>query len=396
MSEMGMSSGGSTASASTSSTSATPSAGKGSSFGSQQGSQHAKATSQGQTPGQTAPKAEGKPGQVDKSWNPGGEQAPDTAQASAEVRELGDQDLDAVVKVKVNGEERKMSVREAIKLSQLEQASHEKLRQAAEERKRADVMVKEHQEKLQRYQQLENLMKSDFDKFAEMTGIDFDAIAEQRLAKKYELLTMTPEQRHAYEAEQRAIQAEQQLEQYRQIEMSSKSEVVSGIKEILGAEAPEGLERYPKEQLDQYLSQLNQSMESHRTSVQNEFIQSWDTTGLPKHPWFMAQAVSLMLREQKNGGKVLKTAEAADMVKADFMKFTGEVLGSMDAKAIRDLLGDAGLKKLKESEIERVSQERDSKIAQGQRPGNNPASGRQAKAPAPMNQQEYRKLMGIR
>lgn len=395
MSEMGMATGGSAGASTGSGTSATPSAGKSSSFGS---SSTAGAQSGGQTAktqaATAAPKTES--GREHKPWTGSGEQSTEAAQTAQEIRELGEQDYDAVVKVKVNGEERKMSVREAIKLSQLEQASQEKMRQAAEERRRAEAFVKQHEAQLQRYQQLEGLLKTDFDKFAEATGIDFDSIAEQRLARKLELMTMSPEQRAAYEAKQEAERYRAEVEKYRQIEMSSKSEVINGIKDLLGDQAPEGLERYPKDQLDQYLQGLHQNMEKHRDSLQTEFIQSWEKQGLPKHPWFMAQAVSLMLRAQKNGGQVLKTEQAADMVKADFMKFTGEVLSGMDAKAIRDILGEAGLKKLKESEIERVSQDRASQIAQGQRPGTQSASGRQAKAAAPMNQQEYRKAMGIR
>ena len=79
------------------------------------------------------------------TWgNPSGQQS---AGAQAEnltqsaPRELGETDMDAVVTVKINGKTEKLALREVVKLQQLEKASHEKMRTAAErERKAQEIM----------------------------------------------------------------------------------------------------------------------------------------------------------------------------------------------------------------------------------------------------------------
>lgn len=386
--------GGATASTG-SSASATPSAAKSSAPAASSGSAAAggsKTSTAAPAPGATAPvKAQAKGGE----WNPGG-QSDQPTDAQPAPRELGDGDMDAIVRLKINGEEKKMPLREAIKLSQLENASQERLRQAAEERKKIEAERQQTRAEIERYKKLEKMLETDVEGFFRETGKNFDDLAEAHLAKKFDLAMMTPDQRRAHEAEQRALEVQKQLDQYRQIEQSSKAEVLTGIKDILGDKVPAGLENASKEQLNQYLSQLQQGMNQHRETIQKEFIESWDQTGLPKHPWFMAQAVSLMLRSQKNGGEVLKTAEAADIVKRDFGKFVSEVAGQMDAKAIRELIGEAGLAKLKEDEIERVTQQRASQIAKNQSPGATSASGRRETHAKVYNQAEYRKAMGIR
>lgn len=292
--------------------------------------------------------------------------------AEKAARELGEQDLDALVTVKINGETKKMPLKEVIKLNQLEQASHEKMRRAAQ-------MEKEIREAIAQ-------LKSNPDALAEL-GVDVDSWAEERLARKYQLAQMSPEQRELHEARQ-------QLERYQQAEMSSKKEVIQGIKEMLGADAPEGLEQYPVEQLQQYLDHQRMIYTQAEQQLNQQVAQAWRETGLPEDPYFGARMAHEMLRHQKTKGEALKPQDAAAKVKAGFSRNVREMLGKMDAPAIHELLGKEIVEKLRTFDVERVTGKPASKPQDlMQRPGDMPAS--RVNQPKVLNEVEWRKVMGL-
>jgi hypothetical protein len=142
----------------------------------------------------------------------------------AELRELGAQDMDAMVTMKVNGKVQRLTVKEALKAAELGSGAHVKMQEAAKVRKEADRLL--------------SLAKSDPDKFFEETGIDADQFAEQRLVRKYEKLAMTPEQR-------KLMETEEELKTYKEQESQTKQGYLDELKETLGT-LPEGAEKTPK------------------------------------------------------------------------------------------------------------------------------------------------------
>lgn len=293
-------------------------------------------------------------------------------QAVKEVRRLGDQDMDALVQVKIGGEVKELPLKEVIRLNQLEQASRQKMNEAAREVKRAQRII--------------HLLQNDPDALAKELGLDLDRFAEERLAKKYELMTMN-------EADRRAYELEQELNRYKQAEMQSKQIVISQIKDLLGENAPQGLEKYPKEQLQAYLAQQKQVFDQTTSQLQQEVIEAWEKAGMPKNKYLMGWAAAAMHSHLKRTGETLQASEAVSKVKTDFLNCVRQVASQMDAQAIQDLLGKEVVQKLRDFDIQRVEQQSAAELGASQ--GADIHSVNHPKEKKQLNQYEWRKAMGI-
>jgi len=268
-------------------------------------------------------------------------------------------------------------------IKDFERGSQAKMREAAEARKQA------HEN-----QQLLALLDRDPDAFAEhyarMTGkrLDLDAFAEERLARKYDLMHMTPEQRRLYDAEQR-------LQQMERAELQSKSGVIAEIRSMLGEDAPPNLEKFSKEELQGFLHQQRAVQDHVQQSLNNEVVEAWKESGLPKHKYFGALMSFTMMshirqnREAIERGEIqpLQAKEAAARVKEDFTGVVREVVAQMDPQGIQDLLGKEILAKIRQHDIDRVTAKAASEVGLNRRPGASPASENPRK---PMNEYEWR------
>jgi hypothetical protein len=292
--------------------------------------------------------------------------------AKQQLKELGEQDLDALVTVKLDGKVEKMSVREALKRVQLEQVSQKRMQEAAQERKRAAALVQ--------------LAKDDPDKFFELTGLDADTFAENRLARKYERAQMTPEQRELAELKE-------EKENRERAEMQSKAELISQIEELVGSKAPEEIKRLPKERLLEILDSQKQVNAKEQETLDSEIGGAWKESGLPKHKYFVQLMAATILSHQRRTKQPLQAKEAAAIVKKDFLKSVSEILESMDPQGIQEVLGKQTLQKLRDFDVARVTG-RSSVPNQKdqQRPGNQPASHKIQKS-KPMNEFEYREYL---
>jgi len=309
----------------------------------------------------------GAQGQVSGSSQSG--QPSESAQAQA-ARELGDSDMDALVTLKINGETVKKPLREAIKLSQLEQASYEKMKRAAE-------AERQYQLKEAQFKQWAN----DPETLFKQLGKNFDDVATDYFAKKYELAQMSPEQR-------KLMEAEQKLQQYEANERKSKADVVSALKEYFPEVAEDKLYSYSREELVEALNQKQDQVKQAESQVQQELIQAWEATGLPKHKWFGAQMAFAMMNHQKSTKSPLLAKDAALKVKSDFNNFVKDVVKQMDAKSILEFFGDEAIEKIRKYEVERVSQKPSEPVKPEQGPSDD------ASQKKPMNLFEYRKFMG--
>lgn len=258
------------------------------------------------------------------------------------LAELGEQDMEKIVTLKVNGEVMKMPLKEAVKHFQLERVSQDKMREARQAKEMAAQLIQ--------------LAKNDPDKFFDVTGIDADTFAESRLARKYELMMMSPEQRELFELKQWKEQQEQMLRQ-----------------------AQEEEERQA----------LTQAEAQEMQSLEKEIVEAWQESGLPKHKVFGQFMAAQMLSHQKRTGEALQAKEAAAIVKRDFLRNVGEILTSLDAPAILDVIPKDVLSKVRQYDVERVTGKAASKIGGG-RPGNNPVTKSSNKNAKPMSDLEWR------
>jgi hypothetical protein len=229
------------------------------------------------------------------------------AKAAQAARELGEQDLDAIVTVKINGEVKKMPVREVIKLNQLENVSQAKMKEAAK-------LVKQ-------VEQFFSNVKKDPEYVLREAGIDPDEWAEATLAKKFELMQMSPEQKELMEYKNK-------LKTYEEKEKAEK-------------EAKEFEEKSRAE------AQVSEALDL-------EIGEAWKEAGLPKSKKVFADIAFKMLSASRQG-KNLTAKEAAASVKTEFLNSITELVSQMDAEAIQGLLGKEVMKKLRAWDVKRVT-----------------------------------------
>ena len=264
-----------------------------------------------------------------------------TQPTKAELKDLAEDNMDALVTMKVNGQVKKMSVREALKQAELGEGAQLKMQQAAQVRKNAERLF--------------NLAKTDPDKFFAETGIDPDEYAEKRLLSKYERLAMTPEQK-------KNLETQEKLSKFEAREQGERNQIISQIKGMAD-NLPEGylkaLEGATPEQLKGELQAANARYQQQVQEIQTQFVDAWKETGLPKHTMFGSQMASLLhaSQVQKNAGQreqALSPKEAAAIVKQNFVNSVPEILGQMTPEEVIQLLGPEW-QRLREFDVKRIT-----------------------------------------
>lgn len=343
----------------------------------------APSTSQATTSNTPAPRATGGNGgqaQTSGVQTPGHKGAEATTQVQERI--LSEQDLDAFIVQKIDGQDQKIKIRDALKGYGLEKSANRKLQEAAQAQRQQ--------------QQLNHLFKTDFAKWCEVTGTDKKEflksnlskqkeIAEEVLAHEYELMQMDPHQR-------RALELEQQVNQMKSQDLERKKPLINQIKEIVPAnQLPEGLENATEQQLAGFLNHKKQEFQTGLDNLSNELLAAWEKNGLPKEKYFGSWMAQVMREHNKNTGEYLQPEQAAAKVKASFLRSTKSLISQMDAVAIQELLGEDVVKKLRDHDVKLASQSGPLFNDTNNRPVNKTAS----EPKKSMNQLEWRKAMGI-
>jgi hypothetical protein len=242
----------------------------------------------------------------------------------------------------------------------------------------------------QSQERLLSLLNSDPDAFAaeysRMTGkkFDFDEFAEERLARKYDLQQMTQEQREN-------LALKEKLQNIEKMDLAAKSGVINGIKELLGPDAPPNLEKYPKEELQRFLQNKMQVFEKTRQDLNDEVVNAWKETGLPKNKYFGSLMAYRMMSHQKRTGQPLQASEAARTVKGEFVSAVKEIVAQMDPQGIQDLLGADVMAKVRKADIDRVTGKSASNFGTQNRPDSQSVS--EKKPTKPMDEYQYREYI---
>ncbi len=294
----------------------------------------------------------------------------------AELKDLAEESMDSMVTMKVNGQVKKMSVREALKQAELGEGAQIKMQEAAKVRKNAERLF--------------NLAKTDPDKFFAETGVDADQYAEKRLVSKYEKLAMTPEQKKNAEIQEK-------LQRFEARESGERNQIISQIKNMADNLPPEyvkALEGATPEQLKNELAAASQRYQEQIKTIEAEFIEAWQGTNLPKDTIFGTWMSSLMhsSQVQKNSGQreqALSAKEAADIVKNNFVTAVGRITGQMEPEALHQLLGADTMKKLREYDVQRVTAKAPTFENPSNGPGTKPASTQSKKNGKGLNEQAW-------
>lgn len=269
------------------------------------------------------------------------------AQSDAQARVLAEADLDAYIEHRVNGKTERIKVRDALKGYGLDKTATQRMQEAAQSRKQV--------------QDLMHLMKTDFNKYCEVTGQDANEflrsqlgsrkeIAEEILAAEYERQQMSPEQRELVEAKQR-------LQTFEQRDTEAKKPLIAQIKAIVPENMlPKGLESATAEQLQEFYQVKQQEFTQGVDNLSNELLGAWEAQGLPKvkemGQW-MAQA---MVEHQKRTGQSLQPEQAAVKVKGRAQAMTRGLLTPMSTKDVQEFLGEEICQKLRDYDVSRVTQ----------------------------------------
>lgn len=351
------------ATATTTTTTTAPTGGQGQQTAPTQGSPAQGAANKEFTPQTSAPKAD-KTGAEGKTTEP---------KTEPQKRYLSETDEEALVRVKIDGVEQELPIKELKRLTSLERASQKRMQEAARIQK-----------ELQQYKQIEQMLEQNpMEALEHLLGGKLDEIAEERLARKYELSQMSPVERENLELKSR-------IEREQRREMESKRGVIEEIKK-LSDKLPPNIEKYSKEDLSQYRDQLVAVHRQAEQTIETEILGAWKESGLPQDKRWGIMMAQEMIAHEKKHGTPLQAKEAADKVKANWQRFNREIFAKMDAQAIHDALGDQVVEKLRQFMLDRVT----SQVPNGydnQGPGHSPASAESKKA---YNQLEWRKAMGL-
>ncbi len=290
---------------------------------------------------------------VEESQGQGGQAQPGAkdgkkAAAAKVEEELSPDQLDRIVKIKVGGVEQRITVRKALELQQLEQASRQQMTKAA---------------KLE--QQVRGLLQKIDDprEYFKLKGIDPEDFSEATLKEKLQMLQETPEQKEIRELREYKQQREEREKAFRE---AQEKETMTRKE----AAAQEGFNK--------------------------EFVEAWQDTGLPPDRLF-GQFLAAEMLAANSRKEPLSWKEAAGKVKGKFLGSVGEMFSKMDAAAIQEILGPKVLKSIREFEVSRISSgttggNQRLSNSQSRGPGSQAASNGQAKSTKKASEQEWNKF----
>lgn len=206
-------------------------------------------------------------------------------------------------------------------------------------------------------QDLVSFAKQNPREFFKQLQIDPYDFAEATLAEKIEMMQMSPEQK-------RLMESEAELKKYKEQEETVKKSQEE--------------EKRTKEE-----SQVMQSLDK-------EIAEAFASSGLPRHQIYIQQIAATMLSAEKRG-EVLSAQEAAVRVKERFNNQLKEVFQNLEAQDLQALLGDDVLKKLRQAEIKRVTDNTAPTLKSASRPGGSaPVTKTQQQAKKPMSEREWK------
>lgn len=274
---------------------------------------------------------------------------------------LDEANLDKKVRVKINGEEKVLTIRELQKVKQLEEASYDRMKQAAEDKKMAKKLF--------------DLAQADPMKFLELTGQDPFEFAEATLSQKIEMAKMSPEAREAMKLkrENENLRSDKERresdERSRRQQEETQREFAELQKEVNGV--LEDL-KLPNEQM--FTAGIAQTMIADRDQkVRTAMEQGLDPRSIPKSEFLTAK-------------------EAGDIVKRNFLTGVTNVFEQMSGEEILESLGKDALKKIQKANVKRVSRKKTSPKFSKPSPGN-PASSKKESNNEESYQEWVNKLM---
>lgn len=213
-------------------------------------------------------------------------------------------------KIKVNNQERELSLAELKNLASKAAGADEKFQKAAQVEKKAKELLDSVKGK-----QLAKVLQSEG-----MTKAEIRQYLEDQLVPFVEEDLLSPEERQKRELEN-------ELKRYKEEEDSKKKEELT---------------KRQQEELQRELVKLEE-----------EFGQALNQVDLPRDPYLGKQISQVMLGAEKNGYEI-SALEAAEIVKEQYLRNTRETLGKFEINKLKEYLGKDILSKLREDDVKAV------------------------------------------
>ena len=226
--------------------------------------------------------------------------AVDDAKTNEEIKALGAEYDDHVVAVKIDGEEKQLTVGELKRLTSLEKASQKRFEEASEREKKALQLVQ--------------IAKENPEELFQKLGMNAEEFAENLLRRRVEESEMSPEQRELMQ-----IKKERAKEQ----------------------------EEYNRIQAQRYREEMDKG-----------FTEAFSKAELPKQPFLVQRAAAEMrasIQRAKAGqGEPLSFEGAVDKVRSWLSDGIRGYLNELTPEGIAQFLGDDTVAKLRQHEVSRI------------------------------------------
>jgi len=217
-----------------------------------------------------------------------------------QIRELGAQDLDALVTIKIDGVSKKITLREALDNHQMKAASHRKMSEADRLIKEREITWKQEEAKRQEWQK-------DPVKFFKDNNLDFETYAEQKLIERMEREAMSPEERARAD---KAKAEAQELEEYRRFKAEQE----------LTAKERDAKER----------------ASTIRQAIDTQFARALEAASMPRDVGTVQELVRIM-HNAVSQGKNLTPEQGVAILKARLQKQQEQLFNSFDENGIKGL-----------------------------------------------------------
>lgn len=248
-----------------------------------------------------------------------------------ESKEVKEEPSKETVKVKINGEEKEVKIDELVKSYQKGLGADQKFIEASKMRKQAEQLIE--------------IMKTNPFDVLEKMGLDVEALAEERLYRKIQFESMTPEEQEAYLNRERLKHYEEQ-------------------------------ERIRREQEE--LKKFNELKTIHIQNFTKQIQEVIDKNDLPRDANTVKKFVNYMSQAIQNKIKV-EFSDLVELVKEDIEREDREYLNRYKKKDIDSLLNYLGEDTIKEIQKKQVAKLRNPYVT-STKPAN--TIGKKGKAPS--------------
>lgn len=212
------------------------------------------------------------------------------------------------LKLILDGKEQELPEEEVVKLAQKAKGAEQRFEQAAKIKKHAEQLI--------------DLLKRDPRAVLmhPSLGHDVRKLAEGWLGEILNLEKMTPEQREAHDNKEKIKKFEAEKQDQERTATEKRRE---------------------------------QLQEHYRGELEKDIIGALDTAKLPKSPSTIKR-MAYYLHEGLVRGIPVKAADVVELVKQDYMNEFKELFGGTDAEIMANIIGDDGMKKIREHDLARL------------------------------------------